>query len=107
MICSSCTREIPETSSFCSYCGVRQRSATFGKRLTRSATDSKIAGVCGGIAEYLDVDPTLVRVIWATLSVVPGCIGGGVLAYILAWFIMPKSSTAPASGTASLEHAAK
>jgi phage shock protein C len=107
MICSSCTKEIPDTSSFCSYCGVRQRSATLGRRLTRSVTDSKIAGVCGGIAEYLDVDPTLVRVIWAALSVVPGCIGGGILAYILAWFIMPKPATATASGTASLQHTAK
>lgn len=73
------------------------------RRLTRSTLDRKIAGVCGGLAEYLDVDATLVRLIWAVLSVVPGCIVLGVIAYLAAWFIMPvtqvpiaKSVSAPA-----------
>ncbi len=58
-------------------------------RLTRSVTDRKIAGVCGGLAEYLRIDATLVRLVWAVLSIVPGAIVGGVIAYLLAWFIMP------------------
>jgi phage shock protein PspC (stress-responsive transcriptional regulator) len=62
-----------------------------------SATDKKLAGVCGGLAEYLDVDPTVVRLIWVALSVVPGGFVGGVLAYILAWIIIPKAPSFAAS----------
>lgn len=57
------------------------------RRLTLSVTDKKIAGVCGGIAEYFGVDATLVRVIAVVLAL---CFGGGLLAYLLAWVIMPK-----------------
>src|SRR5262245_9147305 len=59
-------------------------------RLVRSTTDRKIAGVCGGIAEYLAIDPTVVRLVWTVLAIVPGCIVFGVLAYLVAWFIMPE-----------------
>jgi phage shock protein C len=72
-------------------------------RLTRSATDRKIAGVCGGIAEYIAIDPTVVRVVWAVLAIVPGCIVFGVLAYLVAWFIMPErpvSTMVPSPHTA-------
>ncbi len=91
MICSHCGREIADSSSYCSSCGARQQLRGSYKQLTLSATDSKIAGVCGGIAEYLDVDPTVVRLIWLVLSIVPGGIVGGVVAYLVAWIIIPKS----------------
>ena len=45
-----------------------------GPQLLRSRTDGRIAGVCGGLAEYFAVDPTLVRVAWVVLSIVPGAI---------------------------------
>jgi phage shock protein PspC (stress-responsive transcriptional regulator) len=57
--------------------------------LTRSAVDRRIAGVCGGLAEYLGVDATVVRVLWAVLTIIPGAIIAGVVAYVVAWFIMP------------------
>ena len=60
------------------------------RRLTRSLTDRKIAGVCGGLADYFHLDPTAVRVAWAILAVVPGAIVFGVIAYLVAWFIMPE-----------------
>jgi phage shock protein PspC (stress-responsive transcriptional regulator) len=60
-----------------------------GARLIRSATDRKIAGVCGGIAEYLGVDATLVRLVTVILAVYPGAVIGGVVAYLIAWFIVP------------------
>jgi phage shock protein C len=63
------------------------------KWLSRSTTDRKIAGVCGGIGEYFSVDSTVVRVAWAFLSVVPGCFIGGLVAYLLAWFIIPERTT--------------
>jgi phage shock protein C len=91
MFCIHCGREIADPSNFCSSCGARQRQRTSHKQLTLSATDKKLAGVCGGIAEYLDVDPTIVRLIWVALSVVPGGFVGGALAYFLAWIIIPKA----------------
>ena len=69
------------------------------RRLTRSATDKKIAGVCGGLAEYFTVDVTLVRVVWAVLTIVPGAIVLGVLAYLVAWFIMPADHSRRAAVT--------
>ena len=96
MICSHCKTEIADTSNFCNLCGARQRPTT-RRRLMRSAVDSKLGGVCGGIAEYFDVDPTIVRVIWVALSVVPGGLLGGVLVYILAWMIIPKAPLAAAT----------
>jgi phage shock protein C len=62
------------------------------KRLTRSTTDRKIAGVCSGLAEYFDIDPTVVRLAWAMLTIWPGAIVLGVVAYLVAWFIVPAGS---------------
>ena len=61
-----------------------------GRRLTRSTTDSKIAGVCGGLAEYFGVDATPIRLLWVILSILCGAIIGGVIAYLIAWVIIPK-----------------
>lgn len=55
------------------------------KRLYKSREDKMIDGVCGGIAEYFDIDPTLVRLILAVF----GATGGGILAYIIAAIIIP------------------
>ncbi len=57
------------------------------KRLTRSS-NRMIAGVCGGIAEYLGWDPTMVRVIYALLSVFTAF--AGALVYIILWIVMPE-----------------
>jgi len=94
MICAHCQKEIAENSRYCYFCGSYQgadpsSSAKPKKRLTLSAKDKKIAGVCGGIAEYLDVDSAVVRLIWALLSIFPGSIIGGIVAYLIAWFILP------------------
>ena len=58
-----------------------------GKKLYKSATDKKIAGVCGGIAEYFNVDSTLIRLAWVLFSLLGG---SGLLAYIIAALIMPE-----------------
>ena len=58
-----------------------------GKRLYRSNTEKTIAGVLGGIAEYFDIDPTLVRLGWIIFT----CFGGaGIWAYIIAAIVIPK-----------------
>jgi phage shock protein PspC (stress-responsive transcriptional regulator) len=59
------------------------------RRLFRSSVDRKIAGVCGGVAEYLGADSTVVRLIWAILAIVPGAVVLGIAAYLVAWFIIP------------------
>ena len=56
------------------------------KQLMRSGRDKKIAGVCAGVANYFDVDPTIVRVIWGVLAF---CYGAGIIAYIILWIIAP------------------
>ena len=56
------------------------------KRLYRSTRDKKLAGVCGGIAEYFDMDPTIVRLLWVIASLVVGC---GILAYIICALVIP------------------
>jgi phage shock protein C len=94
MICLSCQREISDYSNYCNFCGAKQQAVTGGKRLMRSSTNVKLAGVCGGIAEYLNVDPTLVRLIWVLLSLIPGFVFGGILGYLLAWMIVPKAPLA-------------
>jgi phage shock protein PspC (stress-responsive transcriptional regulator) len=63
--------------------------------------------VCGGIAEYLDADPTIVRLIWVALSVVPGGLVGGVIAYLLAWIIIPKASVPASTAAGTVQPSAK
>jgi phage shock protein C len=62
------------------------------RRLYRSRRDSVLGGVAGGVAEYLDVDPSIVRVIWAILAIVTG--GIFLLLYIVMWIVVPESPTA-------------
>jgi len=60
------------------------------KRLYRSKKDKIIGGVCGGIAEYLNIDPTLIRFLWVIGSLLWGA---GIIAYILAWIIIPEKTS--------------
>lgn len=57
------------------------------KRLYKSNCDCKIDGVCAGIAEFLNIDPTIVRLIWALLVLMAG---SGVLAYIICMLVIPR-----------------
>jgi len=58
------------------------------KKLYRSNVNTMICGVCGGIGEYFDIDPTLVRLAWIIISMMSA--GSGVLAYIIAAIVIPK-----------------
>ena len=97
MICPNCQKEIADNSNFCYNCGARLGVSAAApmpsaapvhtaKRLMRSSTDKKIAGVCGGLAEYFDLDPTLVRVLWLLLLFFAGT---GLLAYVILWIVLP------------------
>lgn len=59
------------------------------KRLYKIEEGKKISGVCGGIAEYFDIDPTLIRLAWILFS---AFVGSGIIAYIIAAIVMPKKS---------------
>jgi len=69
-------------------------SAAPQPRLVRSRSDRRIAGVCRGLAEYFEVDPTIVRVTWVILSIIAGAVVFGVVAYLDAWFIIPPAPLA-------------
>jgi phage shock protein C len=98
MICPNCQKEIADGSRFCYSCGAQLAAGapavpSPAKRLMRSSRDKKIAGVCAGIAEYFDLDPTLVRVLWL-IAIFFG--GTGFLLYIILWIVLP---VAPATAT--------
>jgi phage shock protein PspC (stress-responsive transcriptional regulator) len=57
------------------------------KRLYRSRYEKKIGGVCAGLADFFQIDVTVVRLIWVLLAVFAGT---GILAYIIAWIIIPE-----------------
>ena len=70
-------------------------------KLIRPQAGRKIAGVCAGVAEYFDLDVTLVRVIWLILAF---CGGGGLIAYLIGWIVMPSEpevvqTTAPSDAS--------
>ena len=96
MTCGTCQRDIADNSNFCYYCGARQHPAPVAspqasRRLMRSVVDCKIAGVCGGIAEYFEVDSTLVRLIWVLLVLMPVPVVPAFIGYFVAWLVMPRA----------------
>ena len=66
----------------------RNEDCNMEKRLYKSNQNKMIDGVCGGIAEYFGIDPTVVRLIWALFSLMGG---SGILAYIIAAIIIPRN----------------
>lgn len=66
---------------------------TNSKRLYRSRTEKKIAGVCGGLAAYMGIDPVIPRLVWVVLALGAGL---GIVAYIICWIVIPQE---PATAT--------
>jgi phage shock protein C len=58
------------------------------KRLYRSRKEKIIGGVCGGLGEFFDVDPTIIRLLWAIMTILS--VGAGIVAYLVAWIIIPE-----------------
>jgi len=87
MYCNYCGKVIQEDAAVCAYCGKRVATVIARKRLVRPRVGRKIAGVCQGVAEYFDLDVNLIRLVWL-LSVL--FTGLGLVAYIVAWIIMPQ-----------------
>jgi phage shock protein C len=93
MFCTKCGNELRDQDRFCSSCGAGTARAFVAPhpeaKLSRPMSEAKIAGVCAGFARYFALDVTLVRVLWVVITVFPlPCFG--VVAYIVAWIVMPK-----------------
>ena len=99
MNCPNCQKDIAAGSKFCYNCGAKQPEAAAPgvppgyappKRFVRSTNDRKIAGVCAGLADYFDLDPTLVRVVWLLATLIPG---PNIIAYVVLWIAVPEGPT--------------
>jgi phage shock protein PspC (stress-responsive transcriptional regulator) len=110
MTCQSCQKDIAAGSKFCYACGAKQpetqaQSAPPAyapqRRLVRSTNDRKIAGVCAGVADYFDFDPSIVRIIWLLCTLVPG---PNIIVYLILWIALPEGVTRnyPYSATSSI-----
>ena len=113
MICPSCQKEIADGSKFCYNCGAKLAGDGTGtpsavpapaytapKKLMRSSRDKKIGGVCAGLADYFDLDATIVRVVWLLAIFFAGT---GFLIYIVLWIVLPLAPLdSPAASVATV-----
>ena len=112
MFCTRCGTGLDERNFYCGHCGARTARAPqpmIPEPLMRSATDRKISGVCGGLAKYTAMDPTIMRILWLLLLF--GLPPAGLLGYIAAWILMPMepvrvyATPVPAQGPAPVNPA--
>lgn len=73
---------------------IKDKSKMSNKKLYRSIADKKLCGVCGGLAEYFDIDPTLIRLLWVCASLFTAGFPG-LLAYIICAIIVPQQGQLP------------
>ena len=86
MYCNYCGKVIQDDANLCAYCGKRIGASHARQSLIRPQAGRKVAGVCLGVAEYFDLDVTLIRLLWL-LALIFG--GFGLLGYIVAWIVIP------------------
>ena len=101
MFCAKCGAQVPAGARFCPTCGMLQEIqetpyAGTVKRLVRPREGRVIAGVCRGIAQYQNWDVTIVRIILVVLVLGAGT---GILAYLIAWVLIPEADYNLPSGT--------
>ena|SRR5215475_6393269 len=89
MFCNACGKAIADDARFCAYCGAFVGQPVVPRKLLRSRSDRKIAGVCAGLAQHTDLDPTLMRFIWALVTIMSG-IFPGLVVYVIAWIVIPE-----------------
>ena len=92
MFCTQCGTELRDLDRYCSQCGLRLKPdapPTARERLMLDKENKKIAGVCAGMARYFQVDVVLVRIVFVALAIYSGV---GLIAYLVAWIVMPKEN---------------
>lgn len=97
MTCPKCALDVEPDSTFCRHCGAALTAEPppippVSRRLVRLPAEGRVAGVCAGLAAYLELDVTIVRLAWVILSIFPGALIGGIVAYVGAWLIMPEGT---------------
>lgn len=94
MYCTHCGREVASDARFCPACGKStpvweaEHAGHAPKRLFRLASDKKFGGICSGLAKYLNLDVTVVRILVVAITAITGFIPG-IIAYFIVWMIMP------------------
>jgi phage shock protein C len=105
MYCNYCGKVIQDDANVCAYCGKQVAAACVRRRLVRSKSGRKIAGVCAGFADYFNLDVTLVRLLWIVAGI--AMLPLWEIAYIVAWIIMPEEpevvAIVPAGSTVSTQ----
>jgi len=96
MYCTQCGFQLEDADLYCARCGKPTRPELVRppvspRRLTRVMAGKKLGGVCAGFARYLDMDVTLMRIIWLALLFLSGGIVG--LVYLGAWVVMPRDDS--------------
>ncbi len=101
MFCTQCGKQLGAQDRFCGQCGAAQYATGVppaARRLFRPRLGRKVAGVALGFAHYLDLDVTLVRILWVLLTLLSG--GVVLVAYFIAWIIMPEEEWVPPAAVA-------
>jgi len=95
MYCSSCGIEVSEAARYCPQCGTVTGKESIpsptrkpAHSLSRPRDERRIAGVCSGIARYLGIDVTLVRILTIVLTIWPPAVG--LIFYVVCWIVMPQ-----------------
>jgi phage shock protein C len=102
MYCGRCGTTLEDHFQYCSRCGAATANAPGdaprgGYGLTRPREGRRLAGVCAGVARYLEIDVTAVRIVWLLMVIFPPV--PGVIAYIICWILMPADPFPPRQET--------
>lgn len=86
MYCNGCGKEMQGDAAFCSYCGRGAEPFQPTRKLVRPREGRVLAGVCRALGNYFEVDVIIIRLVWVLVLLLGGT---GLLAYIIAWIVIP------------------